>query len=332
MLLNSNPRKDGPWPSPLTQQDYLSMLHAVNLDKTLLELCDGQFPELNETIQTAVLQSLTTQGLTKEHPEYMPQSVYYCAQYCLENGADVNTQDLTNGETPLIKASRGNALLVDLLLRHGAKIDQPDDRGHTPLHTACAEGALHIAQILLDKKANVLSRTINGWSAIHYAIQHPEILLLLLKHNSPCNPKTLILLETPLHFAAMYDAPLESFLSLLAFNGDFTQKNSAGLTAVDILKERKPNSPQFHLLNSEATAFQRECQSHATIAQTTFLVGMYQRHCSDTQTAISLPPEVTQQIVGHTQAEDFSDAAHDDFFQDEDKARVEEKLSRLTLH
>ncbi|ETW00850.1 hypothetical protein H310_07376 [Aphanomyces invadans] len=57
----------------------------------------------------------------------------------------------SRGRTPLIMASsHGHVLCVEVLLQHGAFIDAMDNKGNTPLHYACQEGAMGVVQFLMS--------------------------------------------------------------------------------------------------------------------------------------------------------------------------------------
>ena len=51
-------------------------------------------------------------------------------------------------------ARNNNLALVDVLLAHGAPVNQPTSRGVTPLFTACEQGHTEVARKLLDAGAD----------------------------------------------------------------------------------------------------------------------------------------------------------------------------------
>ncbi|KAL7919452.1 ankyrin repeat-containing domain protein [Trichoderma austrokoningii] len=81
----------------------------------------------------------------------------------IDLGADVNAatvcHDIDNKRsTPLHLAARLNQpaeIILDSLLRAGARIDQADEDGYTPLHTAVAEKQVANMEFLIRRGANV---------------------------------------------------------------------------------------------------------------------------------------------------------------------------------
>jgi ankyrin repeat protein len=114
----------------------------------------------------------------------------------LEAGADVKHCPSSTGwkMTSLLAAVTKNyTKIVDLLVRHGATIDQADDSGCTPLFIACQEGNLEIVQLLVKAGADLQESDSRGWTPLFVAAEmgHLEIVRLLVKtgaiQNKPSN-------------------------------------------------------------------------------------------------------------------------------------------------
>jgi uncharacterized protein len=80
----------------------------------------------------------------------------------LDYGADVTVMDSTGNTVLNASASHGPAgiglpFIVTMLLQKGALVDQPDDRGWTPLHNAALYNYGPVVKILLENGANVLA-------------------------------------------------------------------------------------------------------------------------------------------------------------------------------
>ncbi|EHK46100.1 uncharacterized protein TrAtP1_013209 [Trichoderma atroviride] len=80
----------------------------------------------------------------------------------IECGADVNATTVchdmgNNGSTPLHLAARVNGLteMIQDLLWVGARIDQADEDGYTPLHMAAAGNHVANIEMLIESGANV---------------------------------------------------------------------------------------------------------------------------------------------------------------------------------
>jgi ankyrin repeat protein len=72
----------------------------------------------------------------------------------IKRGADVNVPD--RSDSPLhISARRGYSAAVDVLLKHGAKVDAINTSGKSALHEACGRGHTSTVGALLEKGADV---------------------------------------------------------------------------------------------------------------------------------------------------------------------------------
>lgn len=51
---------------------------------------------------------------------------------------------------------------MELLLDHGADLEEPNDEGYTPLMEASREGHHYVVELLLDRGANVNAKIDDG--------------------------------------------------------------------------------------------------------------------------------------------------------------------------
>ncbi|MSV35276.1 MAG: ankyrin repeat domain-containing protein [Bryobacterales bacterium] len=84
------------------------------------------------------------------------------ARALLKQRVDLNAQQ-GDGTTALHWAAHhGNATLVDLLIRAGARVDAANDLGATPLHVACGNGSGAMVERLVAARANSNAKLLNG--------------------------------------------------------------------------------------------------------------------------------------------------------------------------
>jgi len=100
----------------------------------------------------------------------------------LENGADVEEENV-DGLRPIHCAVRtGLVDLVELLIQHGANVDAADVYGNKPLHEAVCHG-LNVVQLLVHHGTKVNVQNVDGKTPLHVAIerQQSEVVMFLLE-------------------------------------------------------------------------------------------------------------------------------------------------------
>nr|XP_006812881.1 PREDICTED: transient receptor potential cation channel subfamily A member 1-like [Saccoglossus kowalevskii] len=77
------------------------------------------------------------------------------AEYCLDEGADINSKKF-NGHTALHIASvTGNAEMASMLISRGAKVNAKDEEQMTPLHRASLYSRMEVIQLLIQQGASL---------------------------------------------------------------------------------------------------------------------------------------------------------------------------------
>jgi ankyrin repeat protein len=236
------------------------------------------------------LNSKDTRGYTALHYAIEDGNVGL-VRFLASRGADVHARD-RSGAAPLHKAARHGSRystlreLLQPLLCYKECLDDRDERGLTPLHTAVNWSQEDLVRILLSHGANVHAQDTNGNTPLHLAshIDSKSILLQLVKagarpddknglgetslHNAARlrDPQCAIsLLQagasldakdnslcTPLHLRAASGFGLRRFIDSGA---DVNATTASGKTALDLASERAHWEPVLDLLGSGATTY-----------------------------------------------------------------------------
>ncbi|KAK3704735.1 hypothetical protein QZH41_001082 [Actinostola sp. cb2023] len=118
-----------------------------------------------------------------------------------KHGASVNAMDLwqftplheasskASSFTPLqIASEKGHHDAMDLLLKHGAKVNVMDGNGQTPLHLAAIAGQAQSCRILMANGADLTAQTYQGYTALEVAAEPAQKVLHV--HDDPVSPIT----------------------------------------------------------------------------------------------------------------------------------------------
>ena len=81
-------------------------------------------------------------------------------------------------ETPLFAAVGGRAEVAEVLLDHGAEVDARNKIGVTPLNLAAHLDNKAMAEFPLGRKANIMARDNEGFTALHSAARGTTLKLL----------------------------------------------------------------------------------------------------------------------------------------------------------
>jgi len=96
---------------------------------------------------------------------------YANALKMIEQGTDIETKDPGAGASPLHYAvMKGEMPLVGLLVQRGADVNSRTKSGTSPLHTAVLYGRYEVAEYLLDKGSNVNAKSASGATPLSLAV------------------------------------------------------------------------------------------------------------------------------------------------------------------
>ena len=121
----------------------------------------------------------------------------------LDYGAKFNERN-NNGETPLFLACEKSSPLplIENLVKHGADVNIPDNENRSPLREVCYPGDIEVIKLLVENGANINCSDNEGWSVFHVACLSGQINIVkyLVEHGANVNARDLEN-ATPLHFA-----------------------------------------------------------------------------------------------------------------------------------
>ncbi|OXB69594.1 UNVERIFIED_CONTAM: hypothetical protein H355_000118 [Colinus virginianus] len=174
--LQISPKLDSEHPLTSPAEKYYHALVTGNL-RSLQVLTDRYYEDVNLVFEISKnemewqVKSQAFYGLSgnfsfKNQPRSTPGHAA-CVELLLEHQADPNLQS-DEGLAPLHLCTTRNSLrCAELLLKHGAIVNQPsEDSGETALHVAARHGLYDHAHLYLKHGANVDARSTRGETAL----------------------------------------------------------------------------------------------------------------------------------------------------------------------
>lgn len=124
----------------------------------------------------------------------------------LESNANLEAKNLRKESALYIASFRGYLEIVkNLVLKHGADVNNEDVDGDTPLSVACYEDKPQVVQFLLSKGGLVNKKGIRGDTPLHIAVANcsNDVVSMLLEHGADPDGVNNDQ-ETPLHIAVRH--------------------------------------------------------------------------------------------------------------------------------
>ncbi|KAK6501366.1 hypothetical protein TWF481_009208 [Arthrobotrys musiformis] len=117
--------------------------------------------------------------------------------------ANVNAKD-EGGKTALhYAAENGYVNVVQLLIEHGANIEEQDALSLRPVQLAVKEGKYDVAAVLLRRGADADMEAPGGKSLLHLGVRHSDIISLILRYRTKLINRTDSEERTPLALASI---------------------------------------------------------------------------------------------------------------------------------
>ena len=161
-------------------------------------------------------------------------------------GVNVNIKD-EHGINPLMCACMlGEQEIVELLLKHGANVNEKNNAGFSALHY-CRTG-VSIAQLLIDFGADVNAKTNNGDTVLKYALmnRNKQMVKLLIENGANVNFEER-LGESPL-IMAVKTGDKDIVEALLKENVKTDVVDRLGMTPMDIAKRGRSENEIIEIL------------------------------------------------------------------------------------
>eukprot|EP00795_Rhopilema_esculentum_P002479 gene2479-18141_t len=162
---------------------------------------------------------------------------------------------------------RVDLVFLKSLLRAGANINIGDKYGQTILHAVARDWHIDVARYVIDNGSDVNARDRFGRTPLHVAaaVNYPEMIEFLLNNGADLHGQTEGELQTPIHYAAKFNA-VASLKCLLKFGAKVSDRDYNDRTPLFLAAEQGQRDATKFLLNLGVAAAVYDDQGNSAVS------------------------------------------------------------------
>ncbi|EAY09498.1 KIAA1223 protein, putative [Trichomonas vaginalis G3] len=217
------------------------ILHGANINEKIIMENLLFIIQQNTIVKKQPIFLFRMVRISMKKDKYERTAIHYAAltnnketsNLLISHGANVNESD-KYGKTALHYTAENNFKeTAEILISHDANINEKDKYGQTALHLAINANHKEVAELLVSHGANTNEKDEQGKTALHYAAEYnrKELAELLISHGANINEKDRQG-KTALHYAASKNSK-ETVELLISHGANINEKDGEGKTALN---------------------------------------------------------------------------------------------------